>query len=268
MAEKRMFSKTVIDSDVFIDMPISARLLYYDLGMRADDDGFVNAPKKIARMIGAAADDLRILAQRGFIIPFDSGVVVIRHWKVNNLIKNDRYHETAYKAEKQLLTIEKSAPYELKNGDGTGMDTEWNHDGSILEPQVRLGKDRIDNNIINNIVCTEPLASSMPAIELNDGSEWFPKVSDVEEWSKLYPGIDVKTELGRMRQWCKSNPSKRKTKRGVRRFVQTWLDREQNRAKGKAGSGDKNKFNQFEQNHYDFEQLEKELVFNQEGGQV
>lgn len=266
MAEKRMFSKTVIDSDIFIDMPISARLLYYDLGMRADDDGFVNSPKKIARMIGAAADDLRILAQRGFIIPFESGIVVIRHWKVNNLIKTDRYHETTYKAEKQLLTIEKGAPYELKIQNGSNMVPESFQNVSKMEPQVRLGKDRIDNNIINNIVCTEPLASSMPAIELNDGSEWFPKVSDVEEWSKLYPGIDVKTELGRMRQWCKSNPSKRKTKRGVRRFVQTWLDREQNRTKGKAGSRDRNKFNQFEQNEYDFDQLEKELVFNQEGG--
>ena len=87
MAEKRMFAKTIIDSDAFIEMPISARLLYYDLGMRADDDGFVNSPKKIMRMIGASEDDMRILAMRKFIIPFDNGLVVIKHWRINNYLR-------------------------------------------------------------------------------------------------------------------------------------------------------------------------------------
>ena len=99
IAERRMFAKTIIDSDVFIDMPISARLLYYDLGMRADDDGFVNSPKKIVRMIGASQDDLNVLISKNFIIPFDSGVVVIRHWKINNYIRKDVYHETRCKNE-------------------------------------------------------------------------------------------------------------------------------------------------------------------------
>ena len=90
MAERRMFAKTIIDSDAFIDMPITARLLYYDLGMRADDDGFVNSPKKIMRMVGASQDDLAILISKKFIIPFETGVVVIKHWRIHNYIRQDR----------------------------------------------------------------------------------------------------------------------------------------------------------------------------------
>ena len=103
MAERRMFAKTIIDSDAFIDMPMSARLLYYDLGMRADDDGFINSPKKIMKFIGATKDDMNILILRKFIIPFESGVVVVKHWRIHNYIRKDTYNETAYKKEKSML---------------------------------------------------------------------------------------------------------------------------------------------------------------------
>jgi len=108
-----MFAKTIIDSDAFIDMPISARLLYYDLGMRADDDGFVNSPKKIMRMVGASDDDIRLLITKKFIIPFESGIVVIKHWKIHNYIRSDRFHETKYKDEKALLETEENGAYRL-----------------------------------------------------------------------------------------------------------------------------------------------------------
>ena len=113
MAERRMFAKTIIDSDAFLDMPISARLLYYDLGMRADDDGFVNSPKKIMRMVGASPDDLNILAARKFIIPFDNGVVVIKHWRIHNYIRKDTYNETPYKEQKALLELDENSAYRL-----------------------------------------------------------------------------------------------------------------------------------------------------------
>ena len=107
--------------------------------------------------------------------------------------------------------------------------------------------------------------ADVPAVILNDGSEWRPGVDDVEEWKKLYPGIDIAEEFGRMRQWCKDNPQKRKTRTGVRRFARGWLDREQNRGWKKSGNARKeNKFNQFEQNQYDFAKLEKELL-NEQG---
>lgn len=111
MAEKRMFAKTIIDSDTFLEMPVSARLLYYDLGMRADDDGFVNSPRKIMRMIGASNDDMNILITRKYVIPFDSGIVVIKHWRINNYLRSDRYTETQYTDEKALLTISEKGEY-------------------------------------------------------------------------------------------------------------------------------------------------------------
>lgn len=113
MAEKRMFAKTIIDSDAFLDMPVTARLLYYDLAMRADDDGFVNNPKKIMREIGASQDDLTILALRKFIIPFDSGVVVIKHWKIHNYIRKDTYTPTPYTEEMRCLETDENKVYTL-----------------------------------------------------------------------------------------------------------------------------------------------------------
>ena len=100
MAERRMFAKTIIDSDAFIDMPLSTQTLYFHLSMRADDDGFINNPKKIQRMIGATDDDLKLLLAKRYILAFDSGVIVIKHWKIHNYIEKDRYKPTVYIEEK------------------------------------------------------------------------------------------------------------------------------------------------------------------------
>lgn len=105
LAQRRMFSLSVIDTDKFNDMPVSARLLYYELGMRADDDGFVSSPKKIIKMVGCSEDDLKTLIMKGFIIYFNSGVIVITHWKMHNYIQNDRYHQTIYQNERSKLTL-------------------------------------------------------------------------------------------------------------------------------------------------------------------
>ena len=113
MVERRMFAKSIIDSDSFIDMPTSSRLLYYDLSMRADDDGFVNSPKKIMRMTGASDDDLKLLVAKKFLIPFESGVVVIKHWKIHNYIRNDRYKGTIHLEEKALLSTTENKEYTL-----------------------------------------------------------------------------------------------------------------------------------------------------------
>lgn len=130
MAERRMMAKTIIDSDTFLDMPISTQVLYFHLNMRADDDGFVNNPKKIQRMVGCSDDDLKLLFVKSFVIPFESGVVVIKHWKVHNYIKKDRYKETIYKEEKKLLFEDENKVYQL-----------WNQNGTKMEPQERLEKE-------------------------------------------------------------------------------------------------------------------------------
>ena len=130
-----MFAKSIIDSDAFLDMPLSAQCLYFHLAMRADDDGFINNPKKIQRMVGASEDDLKLLIAKRFIIVFDTGVVVIKHWRIHNYIQKDRYHETNYIEEKSRLSIKDNGAYT--------MDTPCIQDGYNLETQVRLGKDSI-----------------------------------------------------------------------------------------------------------------------------
>ena len=113
MARKRMFDIEIVDTDLFLEMPQSTQNLYFHLGMRADDDGFVSNPKKIIRTIGANDDDLKLLITKKFIIPFETGVIVIRHWKINNYLRSDRYTETLYKDEKKQLIEDENGIYSL-----------------------------------------------------------------------------------------------------------------------------------------------------------
>ena len=149
MAERRMFAKTIIDSDAFLDMPLSTQALYFHLSMRADDDGFINNPKKIQRMIGAADDDLKVLVAKKFIIPFDSGIVVIKHWKIHNYIRNDRYKETVYKDEKEQLCEKENKAYTLSETKCLPVGIPDGIPNVIqMDTQVRLGKDSIGKNSI------------------------------------------------------------------------------------------------------------------------
>ena len=116
MAERRMFAKSIVLSDAFLDMPLGARCLYMTMGMLADDDGFVNNPKSIIRQCGASEDDLRILFAKKFVIPFESGVVVIKHWRINNYLRNDRYHPTNYIEEMNQLLVDGNEAYSKKDG--------------------------------------------------------------------------------------------------------------------------------------------------------
>ena len=136
MAERRMFAKTIIDSDAFLDMPLSTQTLYFHLSMRADDDGFINNPKKIQRMIGASEDDLKLLIAKRFIITFESGIVVIKHWKIHNYLRADRYKETVYQEEKSLLKLKDNKAYTL-NEKSLGIPN-----GYQMDTQDRLGEDR------------------------------------------------------------------------------------------------------------------------------
>lgn len=111
MAERRMFAKTIVLSDAFLDMPLSARCLYFTLGMLADDDGFVNAPKSIMRQCGASNDDMNILLAKRFVLAFDSGVIVIKHWRVNNYLRSDRYTKTKYVEELESLSVDNEGIY-------------------------------------------------------------------------------------------------------------------------------------------------------------
>lgn len=145
MAQKRMFSLAVIDTDRFMDMPVSTQALYFHLGMHGDDDGFVASPRKIARSAGCNDDDLRLLIQKQYIIPFESGVIVISDWGANNTLKNDRYKPTVYQDEKALLSLTPAGRYVkniAENGhslpNGTNLEPVWNQPGTRTEPQQNI----------------------------------------------------------------------------------------------------------------------------------
>ena len=139
MAERRMFAKCITESDAFLDMPLSTQALYFHLGMVADDDGFVSSPKKITRSISASEDDLKLLIAKRFILTFESGVVVIKHWKMNNYIAKDRYKPTVYTEEKALIELKDNNSYTECIQPVYKMDTQV----SIGKVSLELGKNRV-----------------------------------------------------------------------------------------------------------------------------
>ena len=145
MAERRMFAKTIIDSDAFLDMPATAQLLYFQLGVRADDDGFVNNPKRIMRDVRSSDDDMKMLVAKQYVIPFDSGVIVITHWHIHNYIRKDRYIPTTCTEEKKELNLGSDGIYKLSDIQSVDQrSTNGIPSGSI--GKVRLGKDSIGKN--------------------------------------------------------------------------------------------------------------------------
>ncbi len=142
MAEKRMFTQKIIDSDAFLDMPLSSQALYFHLNMRADDDGFVNNPKRIQRTVGASEDDLKLLIVKRFVIGFDSGVIVIKHWKMHNTLRKDRYNPTQYQEELQTLALKENNSYTEKPV--SDLATTWQPSGNQMATQYSIGKESID----------------------------------------------------------------------------------------------------------------------------
>ena len=116
MAQKRMFTMKIVDSDAFLDMPATTQCLYFHLNMRADDDGFIGNPKRIMKITGASEDDLRLLIAKRFVLTFEDGVIVIKHWRMHNTLSRDRYVETSYTDEKKMLLLKDNGSYSLTGG--------------------------------------------------------------------------------------------------------------------------------------------------------
>jgi hypothetical protein len=116
MAQKRMFTMKIVDSDAFLEMPLSTQCLYFHLNMRADDDGFIGNTKRIMKIIGASEDDLRLLIAKRFVLTFEDGVIVIKHWRMHNTLSRDRYAETSYTDEKKMLLLKDNGSYSLTGG--------------------------------------------------------------------------------------------------------------------------------------------------------
>lgn len=171
MAERRMFAKKITESDAFLDMPSSTQMLYFHLSMNADDDGFVNNPKKIQRMCGASDDDFKLLLAKSFVLLFESGVIVIKHWKMHNYIQADRYRPTDYVEEKSMLGLKKNKAYTL---DVNKMDTKCIQDVSVGKESIgkdRLGEDSIDKDSKGESVRGEKTKRFIP-----------PSVEEVEQY--------------------------------------------------------------------------------------
>ncbi len=218
MANRRMFSLDVVDTDAFLDLPPSSQALYFHLGMRADDDGFVSSPKKITTLIGAKTDDFKLLIAKGFVILWENGVIVIRHWKQNNYIQRDRYKGTIYQDQLKALTVNNGI-YEV--------DTQCIQTGCETYPQYSIDKNSI-NTICSELKDSEPESSGI-LLPLVDKTDYNIPLCKIEKWKEAYPAVDVKQELKRMIAWLESNPQKKKTKRGIDRFINTWLSKEQDR---------------------------------------
>lgn len=188
MAERRMFAKTIIDSDAFLDMPTSAQALYFHMAMRADDDGFLNNPKKVQRMVGASDDDCKLLLAKRFLIAFESGVVVIKHWRIHNYIQKDRYKPTVYQEEKASLSLKDNGVY-----------TECIQD--VYTGKYSIDKDSIDKDSIDNTAdkpqrFTPPTAEEVAAyckernnnvdpqsfIDFYDSKGWMIGKNKMKDW--------------------------------------------------------------------------------------
>ena len=181
MAERRMFAKRIIDSDAFLDMPLSTQSLYFHLSMRADDEGFINNPKRIQRMIGASDDDCKLLIAKGFILVFETGVIVIKHWKIHNYIQKDRFKPTICSEEKKEIVTEEDGTY-----------TQCTRNGYDSDTQVRIGKVSIGK--VNSIESPKGVEKIPPDMEESKPLKRFtaPTIEEVKEYcSERKNGVDA-----------------------------------------------------------------------------
>ena len=211
MAQKRMFDKTITNSDDFIDMPDSSQNLYFHLSMNADDDGFVNNWKSIMRMTGHKEDDLKVLIAKNYIIPFESGVIVIRHWRINNYLRSDRYIETKYLEEKKQLYTDENLVYQ------------WCTNGQPSIDKNSIDKNSIDKNSIEYIETTprfkKPTLEEVEAYckERNNGIE-------AQHFIDFYESKGWKIGKESMKDWkaCIRTWEKKEKKS----IQPTWLDKD------------------------------------------
>ena len=273
MAERRMFAKSIIDSDMFLDMPLSTQALYFHLSMRADDEGFINNPKRIMRTVGCNEDDMRLLITKQYIIPFDSGIVVIKHWRIHNYIQSDRKKSTTFIDEMEQLQVEKNKTYSLKDTAHATpciqsfepLDTECIQNGYKMDTQDSIGKYRLDkDSIYNTSYSAEPESSTamkkpfitFPCIK---GESFDVTDEYLEQLKGYYPGLDVEQQIRNMRSWIDGNPNSRKTASGMKRFITNWLNREQNRARPAQAQQETERGHGFKERDYDWDEIRRKL---------
>lgn len=190
MAERRMFTQKITESDAFLNMPLSTQALYFHLCMYADDDGFVKNPKRICRMIGGNDDDYNLLLAKNFVLSYDNGVIVIKHWRMHNLLRKDRYHPSEYTDEKELLYLKNNGAYTLDGKQGQPLlATKWQPNGNQMATEDSIGKDSIGKDIKEKDVAKATSKKKKPKSQRNVIP---PTVEMVEEYCKKRKnGIDA-----------------------------------------------------------------------------
>jgi len=221
MAERRMFAKSIVLSDAFLDMPATARCLYFTLSMFADDDGFIGSPRAIMRQCMATDDDMKLLLAKRFVLGFETGVIVIKHWRINNYLQNDRYKETTYLEEKQTLTY-----------DGKGAYIEAEQTPCIqsvykTDTQVSIGKDSIGKVSIESNRFKPPTLDEVKAYieenHYNVDAERFINFYESKGW--MVGKNKMKDWKAGVRNWNASEPSKKKGSFDTDDFFQASLNR-------------------------------------------
>ena len=224
MAERRMFAKSIIDTDAFLGMPLSTQALYFHLCMRADDDGFVSNPRKIQRMVGAADDDLKLLVAKRYILVFESGVIVIKHWKLHNYIRRDTYRETLYSEEKSQLFEKPDGAYTDHKIDQPLRIRDELVDGSLT--QDRIGKERIGKDRLNNTGSKRPRFSTPTIDDVRSYCQERGNTVDPDRFVDFYAAKGWKIGKDTMKDW--------------KAAVRTWERRESGGRDGQAaGAGEK-----------------------------
>lgn len=190
MSQKRMFDKSIVKCDDFLEMPDSSQNLYFHLSMEADDDGFVDNWRSIMRMTGKKEDDMKLLIAKQFLIPFESGVIVIKHWRINNYLRKDRYNPTKHTYEKSQLFIEANQEYSLVSNSGIPVvDTEKNRieENSIVKNNITTTTNNINTVSINNSSINNNSITIYETIEKNFNRELAPmEIMKIDEWLSFY----------------------------------------------------------------------------------
>lgn len=223
-----MFAKTIIDSDAFLDMPLSTQALYFHLSMRADDDGFINNPKKIQRMVGCGDDDLKLLMAKRFILVFESGVIVIKHWKIHNYIRNDRYKPTLYQDEKALLADKDNKAYTFaeelpEQNEKLGIPDD-NQTVYQMDTQVRLGKDRLgkDSEEIKDITPSKKTKATPIRHKYGEYKNVLLSDEQVEKLKAEFPN-DYQERIERLSEYCASTG---KTYKNYLATIRNWAKKD------------------------------------------
>jgi len=224
-----MMSKDVIDTDNFLDMSLSTQALYFHLLLKADDDGFVKNPKRIMRMIGANDDEMKALISKKYIFPFESGVCIIKHWRIHNYIQNDRYKETNCTDEKKQLGKNKNSEYYLKSEENEDMDTPCIQ--NVSTGKDRLGKDRLGEDSIER----EPTPKEIAYDFLNNNESDYRKKFLEKFKEKGYNEETIKEEMKKfILYWTEPNATGKKQRWEtqktfeVGRRLVTWLNNTKN----------------------------------------